>query len=437
MRATLNLFVGSLVPVLALRVLNVGLAFGVAALLARALEPQAMGAYFLFVSVALPLSILSQWGTGLAGLGRVANALAAGQQAEARDGAAAAVRTALVGAGILAAVCAAAGAVAVAISSSDWAPAGLVTVGMLAALLGLQGTASDVLRGFRRPLLATWIGGVAVNLLMFVALLASRVAGTVTLPVALGLLLGSYVLSFAIALVILARSGVQPLRGGASTPPGWSRNLPLIGTQLVALVFTSTDLWLAGALLSLEDAALYGAATRIAQILILPIEATETGVASLLARARSGEQAGLRSMLQRTTQVQALATALGLGILFAVGDFILALAFGEGYREALPVVLVLGAGIVARAATGPNAYALLMAGDARLLLRRNAACALLFLPLEAVAAHLGGLVGLAAVSALAVCALHGWLAWTVRARLGLNLTILGGSSPAIREGSNP
>lgn len=420
---------------LGLRLVNVALAFGVAAFLARALSPPDMGVYFLLMSAAVPLAILAQGGAGTLGLAGVASALAAAQEGLAKERASAALGQALRGGSLVAAACMALAALALGFTGTSAALA-VAACGVVAGSLAVQGTASEVLRGFHRTAASTLLAGVLVNALLLPALVAASLHGSVSLGSGLAVVIGCYALAASVAVWMFTRQGFGPARAAGFQGSSRDRRV-LVANSLAALIYSSADLWIAGALLSLEDAALYGAASRLSLLLLLPVEAMETATAPLLARAGLEERTSLRFTILRTTQVQTAAVALGVTLLWLAGELVLSIVFGSRYRDASGVLLALATGLGVRAAMGPNGYMLLLTGHARALLKCNLLGVALFVPLEVAAAHWGGLTGLAIAAACATAATNAALAWIVWQRTGFNLTAFSSRRPFAKADPRP
>lgn len=405
---------------LALRLTNVALAFGVASVLARTFSPPDLGVYFLLMSAATLLSIVGQWGAGTLGLAAVASALAHQQDTLARERASDAVGHAVRGGMLVLSACFTASAL---LSFPLGMPAAITTAacGVVACSLCVQGTGSDVLRGFQRAIPSTLLAGVLPNALLLPALvIAGRSGGTVSLLYGLAMITTCYAVCALAVVGVFARDRIRiALRPAAL--PGSRQNKILVVNSLAAMVYSNVDLWIAGFVLSFQDAALYGVASRLALVLLLPVEAMETATAPVLSRLGLGGHHALPSIIVRTTQLQAVAVAAGVLLVWLTGDFLLSIAFGSRYEGASAVLLMLALGLGVRAAAGPNGYMLLLTGQAGALLKCNLLAVALFVPLQIAGAYWGGLAGLAASAALGTGATSFALAWIVRRRTGFNL----------------
>lgn len=420
---------------LALRVTNVAVAFGVAALLARGFSPRDLGAYFLVMSAAALLSIVAQWGAGALGLAGVARALAHGQGEVARDTASQALGRAIRGGLLVAGACTLAAGMSIPVLDAS-AVIIAVACGVVAFSLAMQGTGSEVLRAFGRPIPSTLFSGVLVNALLLSALAIASREGRLTLFAGLVLVMACYAVASCVVIWIFTRDGIPVLPRVAPAAAGRESRV-VVANSFAAVFYSNSDLWIAGVLLSLQDAALYGAASRLALLLLLPVEAMETATAPMLPRLRAGGHDALHSTIVRTTQVQAAAVATGIFLLWVAGEVLLSIAFGSHYEGASGVLLALAAGLGVRAAMGPSGYMLLLTGHARALLKCNLLAVALFVPLQIAAAYWGGLTGLAIGSAFAMGATSVALACMSKRLTGFNLTALTLQLPARKRDATP
>ncbi|MDG5747273.1 oligosaccharide flippase family protein [Qipengyuania sp. XHP0207] len=166
------------------------------------------------------------------------------------------------------------------------------------------------------------------------------------------------------------------------------------------------------------------AALKSAQILNLFLLASNIVAAPLLSKAHAlGDK---KEMQMISAVVACLGTAFSFcGFLFMVffGDFILT-AFGEGFAEAYPSLVVLAAGYVAMAAFGPNVQALQMTGHEGVMLRILFVTNFLGLALLPFAIWAFDGIGAAAV---VMCTMAVWNVWAwveVKRRVGIDTSFL-------------
>lgn len=408
---------------LGLRIVNILCAFGSVAILGRTLSPADLGSYFVVMSVAMLISITSQFGAGNVAVKNIASALSSSRLIEAQS----AARTALTGglyggAAVLTLVIIAAIPISIITSSgSRW---GLMLItGLLGVMLGLQSTLSEILRGYHRIASAGLFSGVLLNFILFLTLFLLTLIGIRTsLNEVLALSLLALFFSLLIALWVVHRFSSVTLVNTPFTTI-WRDGKSFWANSLVSLAYTHADLWIAGMVLPLEDTALYGAATRIALLLTLPSEALETGLAPLIASTYAfGDKLKLQHAIRRTTQIQTILAGVGALFILLFGEQILSIAFGDTFSSAYKTLTILALGLALRAAFGPCGYALSMTGRAHVLLKCTVLVSAVCLPLEIVATFYGGVTGLAISSAFALVCVNALAAWFAWQHLGINVT---------------
>ena len=99
--------------------------------------------------------------------------------------------------------------------------------------------------------------------------------------------------------------------------------------------------------------------------------------------------------------------------------------FGPGYGQAYPVLMLLGAGLLIDAATGPARTVMMMTGHERTYVAAFGAITALGLVAQALVLPVYGLVGAAAVNMIARIASQLIIGWWCITRAGIDPTIFG------------
>jgi len=357
-------------------------AFALNIVLARLLEPADYGAYFIAVSLVTVAATIGLLGLDHAVVRLVSEALAQGRlQTMLRT-----IRTTL--------LLASAGAIAVsqlvvavkkpllerALKVEVLTPLAWI-LGLWIAAAVLQRAVAETFRGLQSIRLATIFGGVknagilsSVALLLGVGLL--HLTGHASLSALLWLSALSTVALTAVAAVVL-RSFLEDLSGSRE----WSDESPaavaaarasvlmriagpMMAVAVLAAVRTNMDIWLVGAFGSNEEVALFGAAARLVVLVFVPLQIMNSSLMPLIAEA---DASGGRAQLERTLRVAATAAGLPALVvsvaLAALATPILGAVFGDFYRAAAPLLLVLLAGHLTNVLAGPNMLALMMRGE--------------------------------------------------------------------------
>ncbi|MCA9246796.1 MAG: lipopolysaccharide biosynthesis protein [Planctomycetales bacterium] len=404
----------------------IGRACGVAALLgihvvlARILEPTVFGAFILIASVIPTASLAAMAGLNRAVLRLVSEGLARGEAARVASG--------LQRTGKLAAVSIVVVAVAVVFGMAAWGERWLpISVGLpLASLIGIlvllvaaQQLLAEALRGFHEMrlsnLLAGQNGGPLANLVFLGMLLApALLAAPITLEAIL-LLNAVALLSVMPAAAWVMRKQIRAQLAGASDIANATQyyayrdlldvGLPAMGVQVLAFLTSQCDIWIAAGAFSGNDLALFGAARRIILLLgIALLLANRAVVSSIPYLHVQGRRDELQRMLQGAAALVALPTVAGLLVLLLAPQSVLGLLFGDFYREASTVLVVLAVGQIVNVWTGTCGLTLSMTGHDRISLIVNLATAALLFGLGWVAATEHGPLGLAIVSSTIIAA---------------------------------
>ena len=392
-------------------------------LLARLLNPAEIGIYFLGLSLATFLALAGQFGLGDAVVREVAKASATEQPQ----------RAAAYTAQSLIFVCVFSGSSALLLAS----PLGrdgvaalfgqqmlgpvLPFVAVWGVLLALQELLVSTFRGYQNIKLATVFGGLLASLIVCVFLAASFLADrALNLRGALWAILLALTLSISLGLwrlkgkVTLSRIRRVPLR--ELLGHGWHLWLNGLATFFIAQM----AIWLAAAFLAPDQVALFGAAARLMQLLILPLVVAEMFLPSVIVELHSPSRIEqLQGALRGAATLSVLPTFAGV-VLFAIaGDAVLRLLYGSFYGQAAGILIILSFGQLASAACGSCGYALSMTGHARLLLLLTTGTGLLTCAASIVSVQRFGMIGLAVTTASGVAIVNVLAVLAARKKVGI------------------
>lgn len=196
------------------------------------------------------------------------------------------------------------------------------------------------------------------------------------------------------------------------------RDWRFLSAQVATFLNGTTEIWLAGLLLTAVDTSMFSAGQRLALLLVLPLTALQVVLAPVVARARTGAGAGgdtgRTSELERLVRTGAtvatvLALVLALPIMVAPG-LVVGLVFGDGFSRAVPVLLLVSLGSLGNVASGMAGTTLSMLGREDVAARVQWSGVVLRIGLGVPAALAGGLLGLA-ISALLVSTIVPTVMW--------------------------
>ena len=391
-------------------------------LVARALPPTDVGAYFVIVNLVSILALVSMLGLNQAVVRGVSEAMTRGRSA----GAAAVVRTSL---RITAVVSIAFGiiyllaghAVGRHVFGSATIAAETGWIALFIPLTALRLLVPEAFRGFNDIKWATILGDAATNVTLAVALAAIVVGSWSTN------LRQVLVVSVALAAVLVALS-LARLRDKVR-PLGMDRGdvrallliaLPLLATNLSWNLMVQIDTILLGIFRSGGDVAYYVAGSRLAALLLVPLLIGMSFLAPLITELWTQRRFhDLERLLRTTAAATGVASGVGLLILAVLGPWALTFLFGDYYRRGSTVLLVLAASSFLTSMGGYSGLALMMAGEQMTAMLITMFVAVVTIAATAVAAHTSGAIGVAIAMACGVVLQNVLTFVGVRLRLGI------------------
>jgi O-antigen/teichoic acid export membrane protein len=192
-------------------------------------------------------------------------------------------------------------------------------------------------------------------------------------------------------------------------------------------ILENADVILVGQLLDPSAVAAYYAAARTGGLIAFIYFAVVAMAAPRFAKMHaSGSRADMQSFVSGIIHLMFWPSALAAAGLALLGPAILSL-FGAGFGEGYPVLLIVLAGLLVRAATGPVEYMLAMTGHHRDTVRVYGICAAASIALNFLMVPLLGVTGAALSAYGAIAGANVWLAGLVKKRLGL-VALLGFSA---------
>ena len=295
-------------------------------------------------------------------------------------------------------------------------------------LAGEQILLSQYLRGFGRVRLASMLegrsGGALVAVLQAAALLlvwqvrpSSGLVGAfcaVSLGYVVPVLLGRWALRDVFRRGRATRSLLDDLRSTLRNDWRFASN------QLATYLNTTMELWVAGALLSSASMSLFGAASRLGMVIMIPMTSLQVVFSPAVARMLAS---GDRQVLQRVVRSGAtLATAVS-GLLWlpmlVLPGLLLSVLFGSGFRGAATVLVLLTVGILPSVVTGISGTVLTMSHHEGVMASLQWTTVVVRTVGAAVAAGAFGLTGLGVSSAVATATLGLGSWWLAHTRVGV------------------
>ncbi|MGY1743071.1 MULTISPECIES: lipopolysaccharide biosynthesis protein [unclassified Blastococcus] len=323
----------------------------------------------------------------------------------------------------------------------------LVTLWLPVAAVGP--VLADVLRARGRFGAAVALGEHVRRVVLVVVLLAaaSGAAGAATARTTLAWTLAAEWVVYLVGLLLVARllaagvgrhaaglgPGDEPAGGAVADGPDpggspwgllrWGSTFAL--ATLASVTVPQAGVWLLAVVAPVEEVAVFSVAVRIAVLLAVP---TAIGMRTLAPRIAAAAAAGrlpaLHEPVRRFAVWSTVVTALAVVVLAAAGQVLLPAVFGEEYEAALAPALVMCAGVLVNAWTGPCSVVLSHAGRQRVVAVSALLSALAFAGLAVWWGGIGGGTGVAAAAAVAMSSRNLVLARAAYRTLGIRTVAL-------------
>jgi O-antigen/teichoic acid export membrane protein len=302
-------------------------------------------------------------------------------------------------------------------------------VGVLVVLSGQQKIWANYLRGFGRVRMASLFegrsGGAVVSLLQ-----SALVVAVWQLVPGWGLAgaLGATAVGFAIP-VLWARSRVVGLWRHTDVRGTLLRDVVVVfrrdwrftSNQTATYLNSTLELWLAGLVLTRVATSQFGAAQRLALLLVIPLTSLQVVFAPAVSRLLAhDEDSRLEPLLRTGATLATAATAVLWVPMLVFPGTILTLVFTAGFAGAAPMLVLLTVGNIANVLTGLCGTVLIMSHNEGSVATVQWCGVGVRLIAGLAAALIFGPVGLAASAGTVTVALFAAMWFTTKRRMGLS-----------------
>lgn len=393
--------------------------------LTRLLTPDELGAYFLTLSLVTMAAIFAQLGLTQTIIRLVAESMTEDNPERARQVILYSLGLATISMFVVAFLFAFGGGqwIAKNMFHSDL----MVSVMQMAALwviiLVSQGIIAEIFRGFHDIKIATLFGGLSTSLLMMLmfaglwlfqgfseidqVIVLSLVAGTSSVVIS-GFFLGKKLTTLPSSTSSISLKDILSI--------AW----PLWITSLVFLVVTQTDILVLGLFRSQSEVAIYGATVRLIALVAVPLIIVNAVVPPIIADMYSqGKMEELEKTLRFTATVAAV-PSLVVFIVFVFGrEHILGIVFGEFYRGAGLILVILCIGQIVNVWVGSCGLVLMLTGHQTRVMVIMIMCGLVTIASALFLVRQYGGIGVASAVAFGTILQNIWMLLSVKKNLGL------------------
>lgn len=416
------------------------------ALLGRLLSPRDLGIFFLTFSVVRFCSVLGSLGLSQVALRFVAESLGFGRPGRARNVLSriliiGAISTSTVGAifflfgGPL-------------VASLFRTPSLTTVVGLVAGWIfatSFQTLLGDVFRGFHDIRLFAIFGKSVAGFgsLMTGVLLTAGLAmlwvigGNADLVTVMFFAVGSSLISVLLAGWLLgAKMKGLPSEEEPESSIGYKQVLgvawPLLVSDITLVTLAQASFWIVGAFRPEDEVAVFGAATRLIALVVMPLLIVNTVVSPLVAESYAqGKTDTLQKMLRLTATIAGLPALVVLLSFIFFGGPILGIVFGDYYSQGALILLALGLGNLVNVWVGSSGVTMAMTGHQKPAMVITVITGAITIAAGLISVNHYGALGVA-VSAAAGMALQNVSMWLgVRLTTGMWTHMALGSLPTI------
>lgn len=420
-------------------------AFAINVLLTRLLQPAEVAGYFLLLSLVTAVALVAQLGLPTSVVRFAAESLGQSRGGRAAGAIRGALRCGLASGALAGGALAAAGVLAAAAwHALDFDVYTYIAAGVWVLAMVLGTIIAESFRGLHDARLAGAFGGALANVLTVAFLVAAwaasllhglhEVIAAATAAAAINVALGWHLL----------RARTRTLGPVEEFPSRelLATALPLMVASVAIFVVTQADLWIAAAHFRKEEVALYGAAARMVQLVMMPMLILNMVLQPLVAELHGrGDWPAIERLVRGAAALAGLIAVGVLAVLAALAPELLRLVYGPFYAAGAIALLPLCAGQAVNALCGGAATVLMMSGAGRSVMVIGLGCGAWLLIGGPLAAKVWGLGGLAVVAGTTT-ALHGlacmlWLRrrqgiWTLPSPVSLAQALRAARDAALR-----
>lgn len=385
-------------------------AFILNALLARLLSPGDLGVFFLLFSLSTFAGLLARFGLNQTVVRLVSEALALKQPGRAKSALTKILVICAFGAGVtfLTIVSPIGAWFASDVLRSEALTDHLWILALWAVALTFQTPIAEAFRGFKRLGLSSWFSG-AVPLVALTSIIGlywvktdehARLSIDLIITIALGTYVSAVLFAFVILFIIWRK-----LPGGLTYRyfEILKMSIPIYIINIVGALTAQYSLWVVSAIGTDEEVALFGAASKLVQLVLMPLVVVNMVVSPWMVTLYAQKNRTRLTYLLRQTATLAAIPSFTLLIAFILlGEQILSFIYGSAYGAAQAVLAILCIGYFFNAWSGSCGNLLMMSGNERPAMIISVSTAILLVLSTTILGNLYGVNGIAVATSITV-----------------------------------
>ena len=213
---------------------------------------------------------------------------------------------------------------------------------------------------------------------------------------------------------------------GESNKPAWrASSYYFFFLSLVSVLNSRADLMLLGLLDTEEKVGIYNIASRFTDFIPFTLVIANMVAGPLIAKYfEQNDRSRLNNFLPRLARMNFLFSSLILIFLLSSGNFILGF-FGAVFKEAYPVLIIIGFAQWFNVSMGSVGLLLNMSGNEKQALKMQAMSAVVNIMLDLILIPIYGIIGAAIATAISLMLWNIGMVWISRRKLNIKVTVFG------------
>lgn len=196
--------------------------------------------------------------------------------------------------------------------------------------------------------------------------------------------------------------------------------LPLMASGLAIYLLTQADLWIAGMFTPGSDVALYGASVRLGALLYMPLLISNTLLPPFIAEMYSqGKVDKLQHVVRLSSSLSTVFASIILIAFVFFGKAILGMAYGDYYRQAYVLLILIGTGQFINVWSGSGVIVLVNTGHAKSVMSITFTSGLLILSGSLLLVGTFGITGIVVATNIVIAGQALFTLFWVRGKTGL------------------
>jgi len=383
-------------------------------ILARVLDPESVGLYFLAFSISIIFSGILQFGFNITVVRLISASIANNKLSELRNTLINLLLLIMFLSGLLAFffMTDMASDFFKLIQKNQSLSTYIPLIGFWVLFISIRSYLAEVFRGFHDIKMAAIYQRILPNIVVVIAIFLFYIA-----DIQMDLYFVLYMSMITNALLVLfalypfyKKISVLPKGQQVSLMPMIHSSAPIAVGQIFQFIVTQTPLWVLGAVSTADKVADYGVAFRLAAVISLPLLIANNVVMPHVSKYHSTDNTeSLNKLIRYAVTITSFISIALLLVYVVLGEEVLVAFYGPGYNAAYIILIIIGCAHVVNVASGSPAVVLAMACKEKYVFYSSVLAAIVTFLLSIVVIPEYGLIGAAFTTAFGLIFLNALL----------------------------